>query len=69
MSSLYLEFVRQMLRWLALYLLGIGMPEPLAAFVENPEFVAYVAATLSLALAEGGWLITKWKQLRNWLRS
>jgi hypothetical protein len=66
-TSLILEFIRQMLRWLSVYLLAAGVPEPLAKFLEHPEVVQYVAAMVSLALADTGWLIVKVKQLRAWL--
>ena len=66
-ASLILEIIRQLLRWLSVYLLAAGVPEPLAAFVENPEVAQYLAAAISLALADTGWLIVKFKQFRAWL--
>ncbi len=66
-SSLTLELTRQVLRWLCLYLVGFGLPPELARIVEHPEFVAQVAAAISLGLADGGWLVVKAKQFRLWL--
>jgi hypothetical protein len=66
-SAVFLELVRQLLRWLSLYLVGVGLPPQMAVLVEHPEVVAQVVALASLALAETGWLIVKAKQLRTWI--
>jgi hypothetical protein len=68
-SSFVLELVRQLLRWLSVWLISVGLPEPLAALVQDPEFVANVAAAISLSIAEGGWVVVKAKQFRAWLRA
>lgn len=64
--SIVLELTRQLLRWLSVYLLGFGLPPGLVGIVEHPEFVAQIAAAISLGLADGGWLVVKAKQLRLW---
>lgn len=66
-AAITLEIVRQLLRWLSVYLLGFGMPAEVAALFEHPEIVNGIAAAISLGLAEGGWLIVKVKQFREWL--
>lgn len=68
-QSLILELVRQALRWLSIYLISVGLPEPLAVFVQDPELAAEIAAAITLSLADGGWLVVKAKQFRAWLRS
>lgn len=68
-QSLLLEFIRQFMRWFSVYLLTVGLPEPIANFVENPEFIQYLTVTIMLGLSETGWLVVKWKQFRAWLAS
>ena len=67
--SFILELARQLLRWLSIWLISVGLPEPVAALLEHPEFVAQLAAAVSLSLADGGWLVVKAKQLRAWWRA
>ena len=59
-----LELLRQLLRWLSVWLIAAGLPAPLAAVLEHPETAAITAGLISLALAETGWLIAK---MRQWL--
>lgn len=59
-----LELLRQLLRWLAVWLIGVGFPAPVAVVLEHPEAAAFAAGLISLALAETGWLISK---VRQWL--
>lgn len=68
-QSFLLELVRQVLRWISIYLIGVGLPEPIAVTLDNPELAAEIAAAITLSLADGGWLVVKAKQFRAWLRS
>jgi len=68
-QSFLLELVRQVLRWISIYLIGVGLPEPIAVTFDNPELAAEIAAAITLSLADGGWLVVKAKQFRAWLRS
>ena len=62
-NALVLELTRQLLRWLSIYLVGVGLPDGLAALVAHPDVVENVAATLLMMLAETGWIMTK---IRKW---
>lgn len=64
-----LELTRQALRWLSIYLISLGLPAQIAAAFDSPALAAEVLATVSLALAEGGWLVVKAKQFRAWVRA
>lgn len=64
MSPLALELLRQLLRWLGIWLVAAGVPEPLARLLEHPEAAAFVGGLISIAIAETGWLIAK---VRQWL--
>ena len=69
MQSFTLEFVRQCLRWLTIWLVGVGLPEPIAVAFDNPELAAEIAAAITLSIADGGWLVVKAKQFKAWLRA
>ena len=64
-NALALELTRQLLRWLSIYLIGLGLPADLAALVAHPDIVANVAATAFLMLAETGWIMTKIRKHRE----
>jgi hypothetical protein len=68
-QSILLELVRQVLRWSTLWLIAKGLPEPIAVVFDNPDFAAQIAASITLSLADGGWLVVKAKQFRAWLRA
>jgi hypothetical protein len=65
MSPFAFELVRQLLRWLTIYLIGVGLPPDTVDFLGNPETVNFVGAILSLALAETGWVASKLRRQRN----
>lgn len=65
MSPFALEMIRQILRWLAVYLVALGLPASIQPWFEHPETVAVVAAIVSYLLADTGWLVSK---LRGWIR-
>ena len=63
-NPLVLEFVRQALRWLGVWLMTTGiLPPQLAELVDDPQTVAFVSGLLSYAIAEAGWIMAK---LRAW---
>ena len=59
------ELLRQVLRWLGVYLATVGLPEPLAALVSDPQTVSLVAAAISYGLADTGWLMKKIRGARK----
>ena len=65
MTPFILELIRQVLRWLGVYLMTIGLPAEMAGLLEHPEVVQMLAGAVSYALADGGWLMAKWKQARG----
>lgn len=57
--ALALEITRIILRYLAVVLLTIGAPPALVEPLGDPALVSMIAGLASVALAEGGWLMTK----------
>lgn len=65
-NPIALEFIRQAMRWLGVWLMTTGiLPPQLAALVDDPQTVAFVSGVASYAIAEAGWLVAK---VRAWLR-
>jgi len=65
MSPFAMEIIRQCLRWLAVYLVALGLPASIQPLFEHPEAAAVVAAAISYLLADTGWLVSK---VRSWFR-
>lgn len=66
MQPLAFELARQLLRWIGVYLVAAGLPEPIAQLVAHPDVVAWVAGLITYAVAEAFWLMAK---ARGWVRS
>lgn len=58
-TALKLELIRQALRWLAIFLATLGLPEPLLAFLGDPQTVNWVLAAIAYLVADTGWLASK----------
>lgn len=65
-SPWFLELVRQFMRWVGLALMTLGVPESLAGLTSHEDAVMGVVGFCIYALADGGWLASKWKQLKAW---
>ena len=65
MNPIALEFLRQVLRWLGVWLMTIGVPESLAVLTTHEDFIFGVAGGIMYAVADTGWLVAKWKQFRG----
>lgn len=57
--GLALEITRIILRYIAVVLLTVGAPAALVEPLGDPALVSMIAGLASVALAEGGWLMTK----------
>lgn len=68
-SPLFLELVRQFLRWVGVWLMTIGVPESIAGLTTHEDAVMAVIGAAMYATAETGWLATKWNQLKAWLKA
>lgn len=66
MNPLALEILRQVLRWLGVWLMTVGVPEEIAGLTMHEDFVLAVAGAVMYAVADTGWLMVKWKQFKNW---
>jgi hypothetical protein len=64
MTPLVLEIVRQVLRWAGVWLMTIGLPDEVVALTANEDVIVGVAGFISYALADGGWIVAKWRQWR-----
>ena len=65
MNPLVLEIIRQILRWLGVWLMTVGVPSELAALFDHPAAVDFVAGVILYAMADTGWLMAKWRQWRG----
>ena len=68
-NPLALELIRQLLRWLGVWLMTVGVPEELAGLTTHEDFVFAVAGAIMYAVADTGWLVAKWRQFRAWWAS
>ncbi len=68
-SPLFLELVRQFLRWLGVWLMTIGVPESIAELTTHEDAVMAVIGAAMYATADTGWLATKWKQFQAWRKA
>jgi hypothetical protein len=59
------ELSRQLLRWLGVWLMTLGLPEDVAALIEHPEAVEMLAGAISYIAAEVFWALAK---ARGWVR-
>ena len=64
MNPLALELVRQLFRWLGVWLMTIGVPEQIAGLTSNEDFILGVAGFIMYLIADTGWLVAKWNQIR-----
>ncbi len=67
--NLKLEFIRQGLRWLAIYLASVGLPKEYVALIGDPATVNLAAAIFSYGVAEIGWVWAKLKQFVKWIKT
>ena len=65
MNPLVLEICRQFLRWFGVWLMTIGVPEPIAALTAHQDAAAGLAGFIMYALADTGWLAAKWRQWKG----
>jgi hypothetical protein len=65
-SPWFLELVRQFMRWVGVWLMTIGVPESLAGMTSHEDAVMGVVGFCIYLTADGGWLASKWKQVRTW---
>lgn len=68
MNPLVSEFVRQAMRWAAVALISLGLPPPVAALIQHPEFVAWASGLVIYALSDTGWAVSYGKRVRDWWR-
>lgn len=66
MNPLAMELIRQVLRWLGVWLMTIGVPESIAGLTTHEDAVLGVAGFIMYLVADTGWLAVKWKQFRAW---
>lgn len=60
---LALEITRILLRYLGVYLLTIGAPDVIVNALGDPATVNYIAGSLVIAVAEGGWVRAKFNRV------
>lgn len=65
-SPIFLELVRQFLRWVGVWLMTVGVPENIAGLTTHEDAVMAVMGAAMYATAETGWLAAKWKQFQAW---
>lgn len=67
MNPLFLELARQGMRLIGVLLMNLPwVPDSVVALTGNEEVILWFAGLISYALADGGWLVTKWHQFRAW---
>lgn len=64
-NALTLELVRQAMRLLGVWLMTIGVPKSLAIMTTSEDAIVAVTGLIMYAIADGSWLVTKWKQFRE----
>jgi hypothetical protein len=65
MNPLVLELVRQVLRWLCVWLMTVGVPDEVIGLTANEDFIVGVAGLVMYLIADTGWLAAKWRQWRG----
>jgi hypothetical protein len=65
-SPIFLELVRQFLRWVGVWLMTIGVPESIVGLTANEDAVMGVVGFIMYLVADAGWLEVKWKQFKEW---
>ena len=68
-SPIFLELVRQLLRWIGVLLMTVGVPESIARLTTHEDAVMALIGAAMYATAETGWLATKWNQFKAWLKA
>lgn len=63
MNPLFLELVRQCLRWVGVWLMTVGVPEEVASLTSRQDFIVFVAGLVSYAAADTGWAVSLWNRL------
>lgn len=66
MNPLFLEFIRQLLRWFGVWLMTVGVPENIASLTANEQFITGVAGFVMYSVSDLGWLVSFWKRLREY---
>ncbi|MGL5830021.1 MAG: hypothetical protein ACRC0L_10690 [Angustibacter sp.] len=66
MNPIALELVRQLLRWLGVWLMTIGVPEELAGLTTHEDTVLGVAGFIMYLVADTGWLVARWRAIVAW---
>lgn len=66
MTPFQLELLRQGMRLLGLFLVTVGLPQPIADWVGEPETVNLVAGLIVYAMADTGWLASLMTRYRAW---
>lgn len=69
LTPVVLEIVRQVLRWIGVWLMTVGVPDELVGLTSNEDFIDGVTGFIMYALADAGWLVVKWKQFWAWWKS
>ena len=64
-NPLFLEIVRQVLRWAGVWLMTVGVPESIAGLTVNEDAVLGVAGLLMYLVADTGWIAAKWRAWRG----
>ena len=65
MNPLVLEITRQVLRWIGVWLMTVGVPDQIVGLTANEDAIMGVAGLVMYALADTGWLASKWKAWRG----
>ncbi len=68
-SPIFMELVRQFMRWAGVWLMTIGVPENIAGLTTHEDAVMGVIGFAMYLVADTGWLAVKWKQFRAWWAS
>ena len=66
MNPLFLELIRQGLRLLGVLMMQAPwIPPSIVGLTGNEEVILWFAGVASYAIADTGWLMTKWRQWRG----
>ena len=65
MNPLALEIARQVLRWLGVWLMTIGVPENIAGLTSSEDAILGAAGLVMYLVADTGWLAAKWRAWRG----
>lgn len=68
-TSFFLELVRQVLRWAGVWLMTLGVPDQIATLTTHEDVIAGAVGFAAYLVADGGWLVAKWRQFQEWRRA